>query len=81
MDDPKRPAGRVHEAGQEASEAKAIAATTARKLAEQLNDLDRDALLEIVAAFRRELLPARKPGRQRSKEITAAHSDWKPKPP
>src|SRR5690348_8362265 len=55
-----------------------VAATEAAKwIATEFSELDRRERMRIVGTFRRQLIPPGKPGRRRSKEITAAHVDWK----
>lgn len=59
------------------SAAEDIAAEAGQRLARDFFHLDRRGRQRIVTIFRRQLFPARKRGRKRSKEITTAHTDWK----
>ena len=55
-----------------------VSATEAgQRIARDYPHLDRRGRLRIVGTFRRQLIPSRKPGKKRRKEITAAHADWK----
>jgi len=49
----------------------------ADRIRQEFPDLGRRELLRIVTAFRRALIPRQRRGRRPSKEITAAHADWK----
>ena len=57
--------------------AELIASDAGQRIARDHPHLDRRGRLRIVSTFRRQLIPPRKPGRKRRKEITAAHADWK----
>lgn len=57
--------------------AEVIATEAGQRIARDHPHLGRRGRLQIVSAFRRQLIPPRKPGRKRRKEITAAHADWK----
>lgn len=58
------------------SAAAAIAERAGKEIAETFHNLAPRRLRSLVVAFRRQLLPPGKPGRKRSKEITAACADW-----
>jgi hypothetical protein len=60
-----------------AEQGRAAATEAGQLIAQEVGHLDRRELSGIVRAFRSQLLPPRKPGRRRNKEITAAHADWK----
>ena len=55
----------------------AIAAQAGGKIAAKFRALGPRERRSIVTAFRREVIPPGKPGRERRKEITAAYMDWK----
>jgi hypothetical protein len=57
--------------------AEVIATEAGQRIARDYPHLDRRWRLRIASTFRRQLIPPRKPGRKRRKEITAAHADWK----
>jgi hypothetical protein len=59
-----------------AEQCRSSAIEAGQRIAEEVGNLDRRELSRIVRAFRSQLLPPRKPGRRRNKEITAAHADW-----
>jgi hypothetical protein len=73
---PELPVGRRSES-ETVARGKAVAINAAQQIAGEFSDLGRHELLRIVTAFRRELIPPKRPGRRRSKEISAAHADWK----
>ena len=54
-----------------------IATEAGQRIARYHSHLDRRERMRIATVFRRQLIPPRKPGRKRRKEITAAHADWK----
>jgi hypothetical protein len=57
--------------------AQVIATEAGQRIARDFPHLDRHWRLQIATIFHRQLIPARRPGRKRRKEITAAHADWK----
>jgi hypothetical protein len=59
------------------SSAEVVATEAGQQIARDCSHLDRRARLRIVSTFCRQLIPPRKPGRKRRKEITAAHVDWR----
>jgi hypothetical protein len=59
------------------AQARAAAIEAGQRIAKAFPDLDRRTKLGLATAFRRQLIPRGKPGRRRSKEITAAHADLK----
>jgi hypothetical protein len=69
--------GKVSSPAERAEQGKAAAIEAGQRIAQEIGHLDRRELHAIVQAFQSQLLPARKPGRRRNKEITAAHTDWK----
>jgi len=58
------------------AEAAAIAERVGHELAANFRTLPPRQRRSVVTAFRRALLPPGRPGRRRSKEITAAYADW-----
>lgn len=59
------------------TEARAAVIESGQRIAAEFGDLDRRERVRLTTLFRRQLIPPGKPGRRRSKEITAAYSDWK----
>jgi hypothetical protein len=58
------------------SEAKATAEQAGKDIAAKFSNLTTSQRSIVVSQFRRQLFPPGKPGRRRSKEITAACADW-----
>jgi hypothetical protein len=58
------------------TEAAAIAERSGTEIATKFRDLAPYQRRRLVSVFRRPLFPPGKPGRRRSKEITAAYTDW-----
>jgi hypothetical protein len=69
--------GTASSPAERAAQGRAAAIEAGQRIAQEIGHLDRRELHAIVQAFQSQLLPARKPGRRRNKEITAAHADWK----
>ena len=59
------------------AEAEAIAQRAGHEIATTFRGLPPRHRRSIGSAFRRQIIPPGKPGRKRSKEITAAYADWK----
>src|SRR5215472_3622294 len=62
---------------EEFRQANAAAAAYGAEIAKNFSRLSRRQRVSLVNTFRRQLLPPRRPGRRRSKKITAAHADWR----
>lgn len=73
MSDPARPAG-IETAQGKALE---VALAAGQQIATTFSNLTLRERLHVVSVFRRQLLPRRKPGRELSSRITAAHAGWK----
>jgi hypothetical protein len=69
--------GTASSPAERAEQGRSSAIEAGQRIAHEVGHLDRRELHGIVRAFRSQLLPPRKPGRRRNKEITAAHADWK----
>jgi hypothetical protein len=65
------------ELGTPLARATSAAIEAGKRLATEFRDLDRSERAQIVRAFRSQLIPRGRPGRRRTKRITAAHADWK----
>jgi hypothetical protein len=59
------------------TEAAATAERAGKDIAATFRSLAPRQRRSVVTVFRRQLFPPGKPGRKRSKEITAAYADWK----
>lgn len=59
------------------TDAASIAEKAGREIAANFRSLGPRQRRSIIIVFRRQLIPPGKPGRKRSKEITAAFADWK----
>jgi hypothetical protein len=58
------------------TEATAIAERSGQEIASKFRGLAPHQRRQVLTVFRRQLSPPGKPGRKRSKEITAAYMDW-----
>jgi hypothetical protein len=58
------------------SEVASIAEQAGKNIAERFRNLTPQQRRTVVTQFRCQLFPPGKPGRKRSKEITAAYADW-----
>jgi len=59
------------------AQAMAVAERAGKDIATNLSTLAPHQRLTVVKAFRRQLLPPGRPGRKRSKVVTAAYTDWR----
>jgi hypothetical protein len=78
-DSAEEPSGLDGIASQQAEldEATIIAERAGQEIAARFPNLALHQRRRVVTALRRQLFPPGKPGRRRSKEITAAYADWK----
>ncbi len=75
-DNTRLSAGEDHGIPSQLSRAIAIAEQAGKEITERFSNLAPHERRKVVTQFRRQLFSAGKPGRRRSKEITAAYADW-----
>lgn len=65
------------EPGAQLAEAAAMAERAGKEIAPTCRGLPPRQLRSVLTAFKRQIIPPGKPGRKKTKRITAAYNDWK----